>query len=116
MAYKNPEDQKAYLKKWNREFYLKNKAATYARVRTRRIQMRLWLDEYKSKLSCSRCSETHPACLDFHHKDGKTKEFSLGNVSGWGYGKKRMLHEIGKCVILCANCHRKAHFEGRKKK
>ncbi|HEV7449101.1 MAG TPA: hypothetical protein VGP13_00995 [Candidatus Paceibacterota bacterium] len=116
MPYKNPEDQKAYLKKWNREFYLKNKAATYARVQARRQGLRDWLDDYKSKLSCSTCGEKHAACLDFHHKDSKTKEFSVAIIKAWGYSKERMLREIGKCVILCSNCHRKLHFEARKKK
>lgn len=115
MPYKDPAKQKAYLKKWNRQFYLNNKASEYARIKARRDELRIWLDEYKSKLSCSVCGEDHPACLDFHHKDSKTKDFSLGMIRGWGYGKERMLREIGKCMILCANCHRKVHFEDRKK-
>ena len=116
MTYKDPLKKKAYAKKWNAEFYLNNKAATYARVRARRLELRAWLDDYKSRLTCITCGEKHPACLDFHHKDAKTKDFSLAMVGGWGYGKKRLLNEIGKCVILCSNCHRKIHFEARKKK
>ncbi len=78
--------------------------------------MRAWLDEYKLTLSCTLCGEKHPACLDFHHRDPNTKDFSLGIIRGWGYGKKRLLHEIRKCVVICSNCHRKVHYEARKKK
>ncbi|MCC7500542.1 hypothetical protein IT396_01930 [Candidatus Nomurabacteria bacterium] len=116
MPYRDPAKQKAYLKKWNREFYLKNKTATYVRVQKRRAELRQWLDEYKAKLSCTNCDEKHPACLDFHHKDAKEKEFSVALIKGWGYGKERMLREIEKCVVLCSNCHRKIHYEARKKK
>jgi hypothetical protein len=116
MPYADPKKQKEYLKKWNAKFYKKNRAATYARVRARRVKLRLWLDDYKSKLSCSSCGENHPACLDFHHKDEKTKDFSVAIVKGWGYSKERVLHEIDKCVVICANCHRKIHYEIRQKK
>lgn len=87
MVYKDPAKRKAYAKKWNREFYLNNKASEYARIRKRRIELRVWLDEYRSKLACSSCGERHPSCLDFHHKDEKTKDFSIAIVKGWGYGK-----------------------------
>jgi predicted HNH restriction endonuclease len=26
-----------------------------------------------------------------------------------GYSKERVIDEIEKCVVLCANCHRKFH-------
>ena len=115
MPYKDPEKQKAYSKKWNQEFYKNNKASEYARIRARRLEVRAWLTEYKSQLACSMCGEKHPACLDFHHKNGAGKEFSMGNIKGWGYGKERILREIKKCMVICANCHRKVHFKSRKK-
>lgn len=56
---------------------------------------------------CLCCSENDPVALDFHHLDEKTKD---GNVSDlFRYGKKKLMREIEKCVILCANCHRKVH-------
>lgn len=116
MPYKDPEKAKAYKKKWNAEFYKHNKASEYRRIKNRRDELRVWLDEYKSKLSCTKCKEKHPACLDFHHKDSATKDFSLGIIGGWGYGKERLLREIEKCVVLCSNCHRKVHYEARKTK
>lgn len=116
MPYKDPLKQKAYAKKWNAKFYRNNAAAVYARVKARRAHMRDWLDDIRSQLVCSKCGEKHPGCLDFHHPDKKTKDFNVGNVRAWGWGKEKMLLEIGKCVVLCANCHRKMHYEERRKK
>jgi hypothetical protein len=115
MPHKDPAKRKAYMKKWNAEFYKKNAATEYTRIKVRRTKIRDWLDEYKSKLVCSKCGERHPACLDFHHKNSKTKDFSVGNVSAWGWGKEKILREIEKCIVLCSNCHRKVHFEDKKK-
>ena len=115
MPYSDPEKRKAYAKKWNAEFYKNNQVAEYKRIQARRIELRIWLDEYKSKLACMRCGESHPACLDFHHKNRKDKDFSPGNIRGMGWGRERVLCEIKKCMVLCSNCHRKEHFEARKK-
>jgi hypothetical protein len=58
------------------------------------------------KLVCSRCDETHPAALDFHHTDPTQKDFEISSCGS----RKRVLAEINKCIVLCANCHRKLHY------
>lgn len=68
-----------------------------------------WLAEYKKTLSCTKCGENHPACLDFHHKDPSTKEFSISKMASNSI--ERLKAEIAKCEVLCANCHRKEHYE-----
>jgi hypothetical protein len=67
-----------------------------------------WFWELKCTLQCKKCNEKHPACLDFHHRDFSVKE---NNVSQLVYrvSKEKVLAEIEKCDILCANCHRKFH-------
>lgn len=63
---------------------------------------------------CVKCGEQHPACLDFHHRNGKTDK--LGDIGTLRrFDTKRMLAEIAKCDVLCANCHRKHHWEERHK-
>jgi predicted HNH restriction endonuclease len=57
---------------------------------------------------CSVCTETEPACLDFHHVSG-SKEFSLGDVMRGRYSVARIAAELAKCIVVCANCHRKIH-------
>lgn len=60
---------------------------------------------------CVRCGESDIACLDFHHRDAAVKE---GHVSLMRrFSLKRLLAEIDKCDVLCANCHRKHHRDER---
>ena len=70
------------------------------------------LDEFreiKKTLKCNRCSENHIACLEFHHIDPSGKEGNIGQICR-SYSTERLLKEIEKCEILCANCHRKLHY------
>ena len=54
---------------------------------------------------CVICGESDPCCLDFHHLHDK--EFVI--AVGTDVSEERLLQEISKCVVLCANCHRKLH-------
>lgn len=61
---------------------------------------------------CIRCGEKDVACLDFHHRNGK--EDKLGHIGVIRkFGRDRILAEIAKCDVLCANCHRKHHRDER---
>lgn len=68
-----------------------------------------WFSDYKKTLKCERCPENHPACLDFHHRDPKTKLFKVGGAAPSGMPQAKVMAEIAKCAVLCANCHRKEH-------
>lgn len=46
--------------------------------------------------------------LDFHHIDGKTKEFGI-SLDGITRSWQRITKELEKCVLVCANCHREIH-------
>lgn len=101
MATNTPEVRK----RW----YENNKEQQKANVKRRRIEIREWFRELKSTLKCERCGENHPATLDFHHRDPATKEIGLWELQRKSWGKDRILAEIAKCEVLCANCHRKHH-------
>jgi hypothetical protein len=60
----------------------------------------------KSKIGCLYCQEKDPIVLDFHHVNPKNKE---KEVSYWVRAKSitRALNEIKKCVVVCANHHRR---------
>jgi uncharacterized membrane protein (UPF0182 family) len=102
------------VRKYNRDYYqrnreqlLKNQAEKNKRFAENR---RKWLVDYKKTLECARCGENHPATLTFHHRDSSEKSFEIGNALKLGVGLKRLLAEIDKCEVVCANCHAKEHL------
>ena len=65
-----------------------------------------WLANYKATQGCLTCGEDCPANLDFHHHSG-TKTLEMARVHA--LGPERIQEEIDKCLVLCANCHRKVN-------
>ena len=102
----NPEKMRQYRREW----YRRNKKHAVAKSVKRRKELQKWLKEYKATLSCMNCGEDHPACIVFHHRDPSKKDATIAHIvyqKGWG--RKRIMEEINKCDVLCANCHRKEH-------
>jgi len=111
MPFKNRDKKNEYRRRW----YAKNSKSEKAHVARRRKEIKEWLVNYRSKLKCSNCGENHPATLDFHHKDRKDKLFGVTYLAHFGYSREKIMDEIAKCIILCANCHRKLHYKENKK-
>lgn len=107
MPYKDHEKQKAAY----RLYYERHKAQHRSRMKRQRQKAAEWLAEYKLTLSCIKCGESHPACIEFHHRDPSQKDIGVGDMAKGGYSVERMMEEIAKCDVLCSNCHRKHHYE-----
>lgn len=61
---------------------------------------------------CSHCKTNlidHPSYAVFHHVDPKEKQFEPNILVTRNF--QRSLHEIKKCILLCANCHNETHFD-----
>lgn len=96
-----------------RRWYERNKDHAIAKVRERQESIKQWLAVYKGGLKCQNCPENRICCLDFHHRDSTMKEVSLSYVASNGWSIQRILDEIAKCDVLCANCHRWHHYQER---
>ena len=70
-----------------------------------KLKKRKWINDYKSRQGCSKCPEKDPRCLDFHHIDPTTKSFVIGERIKLALAT--IQEEVQKCIVLCANCHRK---------
>ena len=77
-------------------------------VMKRRWKIKELSVEYKGgKCNCcgySKCS----GALEFHHLDPNKKDFSIaakGHCTAW----EKVVKELDKCVMVCANCHREIH-------
>jgi hypothetical protein len=111
MAYSDPSKRAAYAKL----HYERNKAAYIKKGAVSKEAFKRKWAEFKATLKCTQCDESHPATLDFHHitRDPTNRKVHLlaANCS-W----KAIQEEMKKCVVLCANCHRKHHAEEHKER
>lgn len=96
------------MQRWRKAHPAEDKA----RHKARRKKAQEWIEIFKAA-GCIRCGETHPGCLDFHHRDPGTKVFTIGKTTIRDKSKEQVAAEIEKCDVLCANCHRKLHWEER---
>ena len=83
-------------------------------ARKKRLEERKDYINSKKNIPCMDCGGTFPDyCMDFHHLDEETKNPSIGRKSFTDrmsrFSIKRIDEELGKCVIICANCHRVRH-------
>ena len=69
------------------------------------------LDAIKHDSGCVICGlNNEPGCVfDFHHVYENTKVASVSHLAG---GRLiRLITELHKCVVICANCHRKVTYK-----
>lgn len=85
-----------------------NKEKFLSRNKQFRKDRILFLNEKKSH-GCIICGEKDTACLDFHHVNGDDKQYNISSIIS-NLSIKEIEEEMDKCVILCANCHRKIHY------
>ena len=82
----------------------------YARNR-KRNEIRSLITSYLAENHCVDCGESDPVVLEFDHQ--RDKDFAISKAVQMRIGVKRLVAEIAKCVVRCANCHRrKTYREG----
>lgn len=98
---------KEYEKQWRFAYYRSHKAMIDARSkqgdRDRIERYKKWKVEYFKTHPCIDCGFTDPRALDFDHVIGQ-KTMSVSRMKK--HSMKRILQEVEKCVVRCANCHR----------
>ncbi len=85
----------------------KNREAQKARVRVRNERItadnREKLLEYLRGHPCVDCGEVDPVVLQFDHLGDKDQ--AVSHLVRGAYSWQRVLKEISKCEVRCANCH-----------
>lgn len=104
MPFNNLEKNREY----HRQYYQANKVKRLEQNKKWEDKKRKEFKEYKEKLVCLHCGENDPICLEFHHLDPSKKDVNVSIVVG-RWSTKKIKEEINKCVVLCANCHKKEH-------
>jgi len=102
----------AAFRKYNRDWHAAAPASYHEHLRrTRQARLRAtqaWLLQEKITRGCRDCYEHDPVVLDWHHLAEKEKDISQA-VHHWG--RARIERELTKCIVLCANCHRRQHAQ-----
>lgn len=101
MSYKDKEKQRAAWRRW----YHNHKDQARAHRTKTHDALYEWFKEYKSQQKCKECGVDNPIVLDFHHRKPEEKKWCVSNMAN-RTSKARLLKEIDKCDVLCANCHR----------
>ncbi|MFA5856705.1 MAG: hypothetical protein WC867_05070 [Candidatus Pacearchaeota archaeon] len=109
MPYKDLNKRRECRRRW----YKNNRDSELKYINNRKKSIKRWFEDYKSKLKCSKCSEDHPATLEFHHKKSKDKEFEVSKMVSEGFSIEKILNETNKCLVLCSNCHKKEHYSNK---
>jgi hypothetical protein len=83
----------------------------------RMLKIRQWLLDYKKTTKCSKCTESDHRVLEFHHRNQNDKDGLISKKASSGnWSIKKIQSEITKCDVVCANCHRKIHYDNRGKR
>lgn len=113
---KRLEKQKEYQRKhkkqvreYKKQHYIKNQKKILTRIKERHLEKMDKINQIKQENGCEECGMKNPICLDFHHKNPKTKRFTISFGLNRGFPLKRIMKEIKKCRIICRNCHAVEH-------
>ena len=83
-------------------------------VNKRRNEARDVLNAYKLAAGCVDCGYAeHAVALDFDHLPGFEKSLDLCAATARGWPMSRIMEEVAKCEVVCANCHRVRTLERR---
>lgn len=98
---------RACSKRLSNDHYLANKDLYKRRVAKRKQTLSEAIDAIKARTPCADCgNKFHPCAMDFDHLDATQKIADVSRLRSMNVNMKRILDEIAKCELVCANCHR----------
>ncbi len=107
MPIRNEQLRREYHKRYMKEiYYPKNKAKQLLANQAKRQALRKRISDIKLERGCYDCGYNKaPEALDFDHVKGE-KLFGVATARSNGLAWERVLGEMAKCHVVCANCHR----------
>jgi len=91
--------------------YERNKEQYIQRTKENKLKKKKFVEDYKKERECEDCGEGFYRCLQFHHRNPEEKFKGVSEMADLNYSIERIKDEIEKCDLVCANCHRKRHYE-----
>jgi 5-methylcytosine-specific restriction endonuclease McrA len=114
MPIKDLVKRKEKHREYSKKHYEANRADCIARNAASKKKLAQDFLAFKSRLSCEKCGENHPATLDFHHVISHPSNKKIYQLTRNGAYDAAIKEIMNKCIVLCSNCHRKHHFDERK--
>jgi hypothetical protein len=94
-------NQKEYIREYNKKH-----------GKEKRKNLQLWLDSLKADIPCNDCGLIYPIyVMEWDHL--KDKKFTISRITRKIVSRERILEEIKKCELVCANCHRIRSYKRR---
>ena len=94
-----------------RDHYLRNPAYYRKKARARgsaiRADLRRRLLDYLRTHACVDCGEVDAVVLQFDHRERSTKSSDIATLFKRRAPWAKIMTEIDKCVVRCANCHQR---------
>lgn len=115
MPYVDIERRRECAKRHYAAHLSKYKARAVASNRLTRKARHVEVAAIKASRGCVDCGVGDPVVLDFDHRPGVEKCFNVSDAVRKGLGRDRILLEIEKCDVRCANCHRRMEHLRRQK-
>ena len=97
---------RACQKIYARSHYLRNKDEVIKKVAKHKFKVREKFVEYLTGKSCITCGNNDIRVLEFDHREPSSKLSTISSLVAMSSSWSKILNEIGKCDILCANCHK----------
>ena len=98
-------------RKYIREHYWKNRQYYLDKVHKRNIKVRKqcydYLGKYLSAHKCVDCGENDIVVLEFDHRSRDDKKMEISRIIKSRGTLIRLIEEVSKCDVRCANCHRR---------
>jgi hypothetical protein len=94
----------------SKKFYNENIEAQrkiiYKQKKDRKKESREKINEYLLLHPCLDCKNDNLIVLEFDHREPDKKNKAILEMLSTGYSWNKILKEIEKCDVRCANCHR----------
>ncbi len=95
----------------HKRYYSKNLDKYREKNLNRKIMLHHFVNSLKDK-PCVDCGMIYPPyVMDFDHRNNEEKINSLARLTREGQSKEKLLIEIEKCDLVCANCHRERTYK-----
>lgn len=108
--FRNTPARKEYMRRHGRS---PTRLASKARYKAEKRRTERAMIHALKSVPCMDCGGSFdPVCMDFDHRPGEVKSFTIGTAIH-KFTAEQIRAEIEKCDVVCANCHRLRTYRQR---